>query len=202
MKNMRWFLLFLAVVVLFTGCTEKPEPETVTTVVEGRVTYTADWEHNTITDGKYTYNFIITTAQSADTTIEKITVFYPNGASYTQERKYSGDDVGAGFSTGSADYDPERYADGDILIRIVDDRPRPEPEWKINWITVLCGAVVLGLGVLDIVKPGLWWKLRYGLYVQDAEPTEFAIFMSRIGGVICVLVGGFLVLRGLLGGTL
>jgi hypothetical protein len=42
---------------------------------------------------------------------------------------------------------------------------------------------------VGIFFPTLGFYLRYGLYVENAEPTDFYLFMARVGGVACVVLG-------------
>ena len=45
------------------------------------------------------------------------------------------------------------------------------------------------LGAINLFFPGLFFSLKYALWVQNAEPTDFALGMSRISGVLLIIMG-------------
>ena len=51
---------------------------------------------------------------------------------------------------------------------------------------LILAIVVLTLGIINLVKPELAWKLKHLLTVRDGEPTEFFIVNARISGVVLV----------------
>lgn len=113
-----------------------------------------------------------------------ITITYPNGATWWENAT----DTGA-VGGWDGDYDTKRYISG---MTLGQELTLAYQYARKNWDeVVIMGFVCLitiGVGVLGITHPELGYKLRYGLWVQNAEPTEFAITMSRIGGVICIIV--------------
>lgn len=52
--------------------------------------------------------------------------------------------------------------------------------------------VLIGLGTLAVVNPRLAWYLSDGWKFRDAEPSDAALVMARIGGVVTVLIGLFM----------
>lgn len=44
------------------------------------------------------------------------------------------------------------------------------------------------LGMLMVIKPELWWKIRHFIDVKDGEPTEISIMLIRIGGIIYIIL--------------
>ena len=110
---------------------------------------------------------------------DRITITYPNGASWWQS---------GGIGGWDGDYDTQRYIAGDTLAWHLDKAYRNSGK---NWDeVVLIGMIcllIIGFGILDIIHPEILFKMRYTLWVRDAEPTEFALMMSRIGGVVAVV---------------
>ena len=98
---------------------------------------------------------------------ENITITYPNGATWWTSSTAGGWDN---------DYDPKRYIDGDILAQQLS-------------------LIIIVVSILDIKHPDVLHRMRYGLWVQNAEPTEFALTISRLCGVVAIVLAviGFLV---------
>lgn len=49
--------------------------------------------------------------------------------------------------------------------------------------------LVFVLGVFLTLVPKLIWQLRFGLWIEDAEPTEIGLMLNRVFGVL-VIIGG------------
>ena len=122
---------------------------------------------------------------------ENITITYPNGATYWESATTTGAVIGW-----DDDYDPERYIDGDILARQLTQAYQYS---RKNWDSVLVvgffSLIIIVLSILDIKHPDVLHRMRYGLWVQNAEPTEFALTISRLCGVVAIVLAviGFLV---------
>ena len=118
---------------------------------------------------------------------ENITITYPNGATWWTSSTAGGWDN---------DYDPERYIDGDILARQLTQAYQYS---RKNWDSVLVvgffSLIIIVVSILDIKHPDVLHRMRYGLWVQNAEPTEFALTISRLCGVVAIVLAviGFLV---------
>jgi uncharacterized protein YjeT (DUF2065 family) len=54
------------------------------------------------------------------------------------------------------------------------------------------------LGLLNIIYPKASWYMRYGWQFKNAEPSDAALVMSRIGGVFAILIGLFILFSGIL----
>jgi uncharacterized protein YjeT (DUF2065 family) len=52
------------------------------------------------------------------------------------------------------------------------------------------------LGLLNIIYPKVSWYMRYGWQFKNAEPSDAALVMSRIGGVFAILIGLFILFSG------
>ena len=62
-------------------------------------------------------------------------------------------------------------------------------------MTGFFALIIIVLSILDIMHPDVLHKMRYGLWVQNADPTEFALTISRLCGVVAIVLAviGFLV---------
>ena len=136
--------------------------------------YTVDLERQTITHGEDVYTFSVSGGGSSST----IRIIYPNGASYFWT--WSGNSGHGGWSD---DYDPARYTDGDTLMALIDFRPEPEGSGG----SPLLALLLLAVGLFDLISPRTAWYLGYGWRFKDAEPSDAALVLYRVGGVIAVL---------------
>ena len=113
-----------------------------------------------------------------------ITITYPNGATYWESASANG--AIAGWD---GDYDTDRYIDGMTLaMQLTQAYNNSGKNWDEVVIIGLVCLVVIGLCLVDVIHPEWFFELRYSLWVRDAEPTEFALMMSRMGGVIGIVL--------------
>ena len=49
--------------------------------------------------------------------------------------------------------------------------------------------LLCGVGIFNLAAPKVSWYLSYGWRFKDAEPSNAAITLSRIGGAIAVVIG-------------
>ncbi len=47
----------------------------------------------------------------------------------------------------------------------------------------------IALGVLSIIKPRTGWYLSVGWKFKSAEPSDLALGMQVLGGIIAVIIG-------------
>lgn len=168
----RIFAIFLLAALLLLGCA--PE-ETVHTVTLNRngidYAFTVDTENRTISDGQYTYTYTV----NGDHT----TISYPNGARYywTQDGM---------FGSGGWDnnYDPNTYADGDMLIDAINET---KPETVDGHI--FAGLSLAALGAFYTFAPHAAWYLSRGWMYKNTEPSDAALIVARISGVILMILG-------------
>lgn len=57
---------------------------------------------------------------------------------------------------------------------------------------VLMEIVIVAIGVFMIWKPEILWRIEYFFSVKGGEPTEFYLTMSRVGGVLLLVLAVFL----------
>lgn len=147
------------------------------------VTLTVDPSQQTITDGANLYRY----------TIEEdvITILYPNGSSFSRH-----DLDGYQFTHGDATISSE-YLDGELLTQVLSDRiPRKNPVTAVNVKHLIAGILVILLGVVEIRRPDLVWKLRHGFIYDAPEFSDFALTVSRICGGLIILGGSILAISG------
>jgi hypothetical protein len=112
-----------------------------------------------------------------------ITITYPNGATWWENTS----DTGA-VGGWSGDYDTNRYIDGSTLgqeLTLAYQYARKDWD-EVVIIGLLC-LVIIGLGVVAIVHPELGYELKYRMWFENVEPTEFALRMSQLTGVIMIV---------------
>ena len=118
---------------------------------------------------------------------ENITITYPNGATWWTSSTAGG---------WSDDYDPERYIDGDTLAQqLTQAYQYSRKNWDHVLVVGFFSLIIIVVSILDIKHPDVLHRMRYGLWVQNAEPTEFALTISRLCGVVAIVLAviGFLV---------
>ena len=88
--------------------------------------------------------------------------------------------------------------DGDILLDIVDQiRPAKEKIGdgiEINLMNVLIGLVVFVLGIFTAANPEDAWYWSNGWRFKNAEPSDLALTLTRIGGILSIIYGILLIL--------
>lgn len=169
--------ILLLVLLLLAGCGQSH----VKTVTVNLTSYTVNTEKNTIFDGQNKYRY--TVGGQGGAAIH--TVYYPDGSSYywIDRGGYSADEEGW-----SENYDPERYVSGSVLKTVLE-KADAKRNVQVDVGRLIGGIACVAIGVVGIFFPTLGFYLRYGLYVENAEPTDFCLFMARVGGVACVVLG-------------
>lgn len=60
-------------------------------------------------------------------------------------------------------------------------------------MNVIFGMLLIIIGILGIAKPEVMWFLSEGWQFKNVEPSELAIIMTRVSGIIAVLAGFFVI---------
>lgn len=182
----RLFVILITVFLLLTlfGCTKQ---EAVYTVSRDGITYIVDTTQKTISDGTHLYHY----QNTGNSSSVNITIQYPNGASYW----YAGT-KGFGQSGWSDDYligtsIEGEYVSGDVLVDVVQENMPKRVDGK----KIIVALILIALGVFEVCLPGVLWHLRYGWRYKNAEPSDAALIVSRIGGVIVIIAGILFMLR-------
>ena len=111
-----------------------------------------------------------------------ITITYPNGAVWIE----SPTSTGAVISWDD-NYDPQRYIEGDVFVPYLKQAYMPQYREGIGGIGFAC-LIMAAIGVVMFAVPEELIEMKYGWRFKNAEPTEFAVWEVRIGGIIIVVV--------------
>ena len=170
---MKRFLPLLLLCLLLAGCGQAKVEQTVYEY-NG---FTVDTQAQTITRGDDVYRY----AYSAN----KVTITYPNGAEYWWRYEQNG---GSGGWNG--DYDTDRYADGWTIVNALSYKAHQETGSGGNGFL---GLLLMALGLFHLISPHTAWYLSHGWRFKDAEPSDLALALNRMGGGIALLIGLLLV---------
>jgi hypothetical protein len=115
-----------------------------------------------------------------------ITVTYPDGSVYSQ-REMNG-------ATAVYDDDDAAEAKGylagyDIVWAIEDAIDQDRNDSASDGSSPLIAVVLLLLGVWNLFAPKSVWWLGHGWAYRNAEPSDLALTMYRLGGVVLIILG-------------
>lgn len=54
---------------------------------------------------------------------------------------------------------------------------------------IIFGLLLVAMGAVEALRPQFLWKYAHGGRKRHAQPTERELLISRIGGVVLLLVG-------------
>lgn len=183
-RTIAMLALVFAAMLLFAGCKKEPAP-TVYTVYSYGAPYTIDTQSRTISDGTYTYGYEYAASGSS------VSFTYPNGEVYGASITVASNGIG-GMSAGaiSADYDySSGYTDPLTLYRALTSPRETERAASSRSNHPFVALLLCGVGIFNLAAPKASWYLSYGWRFKDAEPSDAAITLSRIGGGIAVVIG-------------
>lgn len=173
----QWIAVLLAVLLL-CGCQKNENPDIYDVAYDGK-TYTVNQEQGTITCDEVVYEFQIRTSGNS----VAFDVLYPDGSTYSWTEEGSG-----GVGGWSDDYDPEAlgYVPGDVLWDVLG----LQSENRTNFDPVpLLAVLLLAVGAFLTVTPKTAWLLEYGWHYKNAEPSDLALAVNRIVGVLLIFAG-------------
>ena len=175
-------LLFLAWLLLFAaaGCSVS-QGSPVSTVVRDGVTYTIDTENSTISDGEHIYPY----AFSGNSAGYDVTITYPNGSSYQWHAQNSGG-ITMGYGGLQGDYDEHLYTSGDVLLSVLEEGPLKGGALREGKNIFLSVFIALA-GIFHAALPETAWYLAYGWRYRDAEPSDAALMLNRLGGAAAIV---------------
>lgn len=181
-KRMICLIAALALLLL-CGCAGGGAGNIRTKRVDG-VTYTIDTEAQTISDGRFTYRYTIQG--------NRITITYPNGATWWMSYSGNSGAVNVFYGGHSDNYDESvsayGYAEGDTLKNLVFSPPKSAEERESPIIAIL----MIIIGLFNLASPRTAWYLSCGWRFKDAEPSEAALVLGRLGGGVLMLVGAII----------
>lgn len=185
MKKWPVFLFGMLLIFSLCSCTSSESADiSYTTSVNG-INLTVNPEEGTISDGTNLYRYTV----SAYANGYKVNITYPDGSSWWWNEQRSGE-FSSGYGGWSDDYDETSYIEGSTLQKAVISRI-PEPQEPKN---ILLIVVLIAVGIFNLFFPQTSWYLGYGWRYRNAEPSEAALALNRIGGGIAVAAALLLLL--------
>lgn len=195
MKRTVALLLLVVMVITLSACSTGPRGTALQAVEHNgnNVMLTFDYDEKTISagsslftvydpDGELVWEEDCKDIYRYEYDGGNITITYPNGATWIE----SPTSTGAVISWDD-NYDPQRYIEGDVLARYLEEAHRPRSREGIVGIGFAC-LIMAAVGVVMIKAPEELIEMKYGWRFKNAEPTEFAVWEVRIGGIIVVVV--------------
>lgn len=172
-------LILTALIFIFCSCSPH---ETQYTVEKNGVVFEVNKEAETISDGTNIYNYSF----KGNDTHYSVNITYPDGSAYWWDMNgYMGN---GGWSE---NYDPEKYADGDILTKILlEDAPKAPKHSGGNLFAII---LLFALGIFNISAPYAAWYLQYGWRYKEAEPSEAVLVFNRFSGVVAIIIAVILI---------
>lgn len=172
MKHFRVLLPLLILALVLTACTGEPVPYEYTS---GGATVTVDPVSQTISNGQEIFTYTISDLGDRDS----YEITFPDGSRY-----YWTAGNGGGAGGWSDDFDTDRYSYASFLV---DALQVNQPRQKVG--SVGLGLLLMGLGALNFFLPELPFYLKYGWAVENAEPSDAYITLTKIGGVVMAVLG-------------
>jgi len=179
MKRFLPALLFaLSLFSLLTGCEYVPEEyEHTYKVFLSDEEYLVDYEKRTITHDGVVYEYTFDE--------DSYSITYPNGASYWMNS--NGIVTSGGWSD---NYDTTIYVSGETLEEVILTARRLQNNSRGSFKgNFLIGLLVIGIGALTIAFPKTHWFLSWGWRYKNSEPSNAALTVSAIMGVIIIIAG-------------
>lgn len=178
MKRLYGLILAGFLLLTLSACAQKPHSSTYTVTRDDTV-FTVDQQNRTISDGEHTYQFTV----SGNSSGYEFEITYPDGSTYWWSVQRSGG-IKSGYGGWSDDYAEGRYVAGDVLVDVLEkDPPLRVPDKNIPLILLL-----LAVGIFNTASPQTAWYLEHGWRYKNAEPSELALVLNRLGGIAVIIV--------------
>ena len=168
----RFVAMLLALMfLLMVGCAGRPA---VYTVEYNGGAFAVDREAGTVTHGEDVYKFKTDTGS--------IDITYPNGAVYWW--RTSGNTGHGGWDD---TYDAERYVSGSVLVDILEKEVPTAA--SSAWVgKIILFAVLMLLGLWQLIWPQAAWYWRHGWQYKNAEPSDAGLAGARFGGAVFIIL--------------
>ena len=179
---MKWGCLWLAVLLsayILCGCQEKVNPNIYDVTYNGK-NYTVDQEQGTITSDGVIYQFEVS---SRGRNFVELEITYPDGSRYSWITEDHG-----GRGVWSSDYDPKGkgYVSGDVLWDVLGMGSTNQEDSSPS---ILLALLLLAVGIFQAITPQTAWMLGYGWRLKNAEPSDLALSVNRVFGVVLIFFG-------------
>ena len=163
---MQRFLAFFCVTILVLLCACGREPLSPVYEKNG---YTVDTEAQTITKGADVIRYSFGGNG-------KVTFTYPDNTTTSWSQN--------GTGTSSLFFDTDRWPSAWELMDVLDRDDLPQRRTGNP-----LGLLLIPLGILQAVFPQAFWFVNHGWKYKDAEPSELALGLGRVGGAVIALIG-------------
>jgi len=170
-------LTLLLSLLLLASCGKQIGNPNVYDVDYNGTTYTVNQNDRTISFNDHVCHFEIT--NNVNGVHFKVT--YPDGSSFW--KRWTGN---AGYGGWSDDYDETRYVSGDTLWKVLELDHANDRNNSGHWFF---GILLAGLGIFQTASPRTAWWLSHGWRFRDAEPSDLALGLGRVGGVVLIIIG-------------
>lgn len=175
----RWVMLLMAAfmaVFLLGSCVERQEEYEVE---RKGVVYLINTKESTISFSGQTYRYGMGDSGGIIT--------FPNGARFRWENREIGR-FGMMETSGNKQYGADVMEMNDIAWQLLDVLENSGTGITLRISSNLPVSIVLFVaGILGMAVPEAVWYLEYGWRFKNAEPSQLALTMNRIGGGICIL---------------
>ena len=186
MKRTVALLLLVVMVITLSACSTGPRGTEFQTVEHNGniVILTFDYDEKTISaSNKWNDTGKVNEVYRYEYDGGNITITYPNGAVWIE----SPTSTGAAISWDD-NYDPQRYIEGDVFAMYLN-RAYMSPQIREGIVGIGFACLIMAaVGVVMFVVPEELIEMKYGWRFKNAEPTEFAVWEVRIGGIVVVIV--------------
>ena len=152
--------------VLLCGCGRKP-----TSTVYEKDGWTVDTVAQTLTKNGDVIAYRISG--------NNVTFSYPDGTTSSWNQSDS-----MGFGTSSLNFDVDRWPSAWELMDMLERDDERE-----RGIGNPVGLLLIPFGILQAAFPRFFWFLSDGWKYRNAEPSDMAIGLGRVGGVIIAFIG-------------
>ena len=180
------FLLIAILLLALCGCStyHTPEADSVNSQMVMGPSYVLYFNQETILYNGTTYHYSV--SRNGDNV--SFTITYPNGGLYYSNQ--SGNSITSG---GNKDYDENTYVSGETLVEILRSHYYVSHTSPI-FGNILIFLICLGVGGFHAFFPKDGWYLAHALRAwqyESIEPSESGLLITRIGGVIVMIIGVF-----------
>ena len=148
--------------------------------VQGDISLTVDPINCTISHGEDVYLYEVEKTETRTGYV----IQYPNGAIFHWTASEHG-----GAGGWSDDYDEIRYIPGEFLVDALEQAVSQTAPYREKKGNAGIGLLLMGLGAVNFFIPHLPFYLKYGWAVENAEPSDAYITVTRIGGAIAAVLG-------------
>ena len=163
---MKRFLTIVCMMMLVLLCACGREPLSPVYEKNG---YTVDTEAQTITKGEDVIRYSFGGNG-------KVTFTYPDNTTTSWSQN--------GAGTSSLFFDADRWPGAWELMDVLDRDDLPQRKTGNP-----LGLLLIPLGILQAVFPQAFWFANHGWKYKDAEPSELALGLGRVGGAVIALIG-------------